>query len=141
MKKSLVFLVVTIIIIITLSFSIWVYWGSLGYSDKIKHETDSWAVIEDSNRDVMAVETTEPGVWDDLVGLRNSQAEMWVGGVVEEYDNYWGFRFRPDSIVVAEVTIEGAQSNIRGISGDLSYWINVWAKEAYVFAKVLEIHQ
>jgi hypothetical protein len=141
MKKSLVFLVVTIIIIITVSFSIWVYWGSVGYSDKIRHETDSWVVIEDSKGDVMAVETTEPGVWDDLVGLRNSQAEMWVGGVVEEYDNYWGFRFRPDSIVVAEVTIEGAQSNIRGISGDLSYWINVWAKEAYVFAKVLEIHQ
>jgi hypothetical protein len=141
MKKSLVFLVVTIIIIITVSFSIWVYWGSVSYSDKIRHETDSWVVIEDSKGDVMAVETTEPGVWDDLVGLRNNQTEMWVGGVVEEYDNYWGFRFRPDSIVVAEVTVEGAQSNIRGISGDLSYWLNVWAKEAYVFAKVLEIHQ
>jgi hypothetical protein len=141
MKKSLVLLVVTTIIVAMLSFSIWVYWSKVGYSDKIRHETDSWAVIEDSNRDVMAVETTEPGVWDDLVGLRNSQAEMWVGGVVEEYDNYWGFRFRPDSIVVAEVTVEGAQSNIRGIRGDLNYWINVWAKEAYVFAKVLEIHQ
>jgi hypothetical protein len=141
MKKSLVLLVVTTIIVAMLSFSIWVYWSKVGYSDKIRHETDSWAVIEDSNRDVMAVETTEPGVWDDLVYLRNSQTEMWIGGVVEEYDNYWGFRFRPDSIVVAEVTIEDAQSNIRGISGDLSYWINVWAKEAYVFAKVLEIHQ
>jgi hypothetical protein len=66
---------------------------------------------------------------------------MWVGGIVEEYDSYWGFRFSPDSIVVAEVTVEGAQSNIRGISGDLNYWINVWAKEAYVFAEVVEVHQ
>jgi hypothetical protein len=141
MKKSLVFLVVTTIIVVILCFSIWVYWGSVGYSDKIRHETDSWAVIKDSKGDMMAVETTEPGVWDDLVYLRNSQAEMWVRGVVEEYDNYWGFRFRPDSIVVAEVTVEGAQSNIRGISGDLSYWLNVWAKEAYVFAEVVEVHQ
>ena len=141
MKKSLVLVVILILIITIMSFSIWVYWGSVDYSDKTNHETDNWAVIEDSKGDVIAVETADPSVWDNLVNLRDNQTEMWIGGVVEEYGNYWGFRFRPDSIVIAEITIEGAQSNIQGISGDLNYWINVWARETYVLAKVIEIHQ
>jgi hypothetical protein len=141
MKRSLVLVVVVIIIITIVTFSIWVYWGSVNYSDKTIHEADNWAVIEDSKTDIIAVETTEPGVWDDLVNLRNNQTEMWIGGVVEEYSNYWGFRFRSDTIVIAEITIEGAQSNIQGISGDLNYWINIWAKETYVLTKVIEIHQ
>jgi hypothetical protein len=66
---------------------------------------------------------------------------MWIGGIVEEYDNYWGFRFDPNTIIIAEITIEGAQSNIQGISNDLNYWINVWTKQAYVLAKVIEIHE
>ncbi len=141
MKKNLVLVVVVLIITTIMSFSIWVYWGSLDYSDKTYHEIDIWAVIEDSKRDIIAVETAEPSVWDSLVNLRNNQTKMWIGGVVEEYSNYWGFRFRPDTIVIAEITIEGAQSNIQGISGDLNYWINIWAKETYVLAKVIEIHQ
>jgi hypothetical protein len=141
MKKSLVLVVILILIITIMSFSIWVYWGSVDYSDKTNHETDNWAVIEDSKGDVIAVETAEPSVWDNLVNLRDNQTEMWIGGVVEEYGNYWGFRFRPDSIVIAEITIEGAQSNIQGISGDLNYWINIWVKETYVLTKVIEIHQ
>ena len=141
MKKSLVLVVVGIIITAVICFSIWVYWGSDDYSDKTNHETDIWAVIEDSKRDIIAVETAEPSVWDDLVNLRDNQTEMWIGGVVEEYSNYWGFRFRPDTVVIAEITIEGAQSSIEGIGGDLNYWINVWARETYVLAKVIEIHQ
>jgi hypothetical protein len=140
MKKSLI-LVVVVVLIITICFSIWVYWVSVDYSDKTNHETDSWAVIEDSKGDIIAVETAEPSVWDNLVDLRDNQTEMWIGGVVEEYSNYWGFRFRPDTVVIAEITVEGGQSNIRGISGDLNYWINIWARETYVSAKVIEIHQ
>jgi hypothetical protein len=141
MKKRLVLVVVVIIIITLISFSIWVYRGSVEYSNKTNHETDNWAVIEDSKGDIIAIETAEPSAWDNLVNLRNNQTEMWIGGVVEEYSNYWGFRFRPDTIATAEITIEGAQSNIQGISGDLNYWINIWAKETYVLAKVIEIHQ
>ena len=66
---------------------------------------------------------------------------MWIGGVVEEYENKWGFRFKPETIVIAQITIEGAQSNIQGISDELDYWISVWAKEGYVLAKVAEIHE
>jgi hypothetical protein len=65
---------------------------------------------------------------------------MWIGGVVETYYNKWGFRFKPDTIIVAQVTIEGAQSYIQGISGDIDYWINTWAKETYVLARVIEVY-
>jgi hypothetical protein len=139
-KNNLFLIGVAIITIMIIGISLWVYWGSVEFLDKTKHDTNTWAVIEDTKGDVIAVETAEPSVWDNLVNLRNNQTEMWIGGIVEEYGNYWGFRFRTDTIVIAEITIEGAQSNIQGISGDLNYWINTWAREAYVLSKVIEIH-
>jgi hypothetical protein len=139
-KNNLLLVGVAITVIVIIGISLWVYWGSVDFLDKTKHDTNTWAVIEDSKGDVIAVETAESSVWDNLVSLRSNQTAMWIGGIVEEYDNYWGFRFRPDTIVIAEITIEGAQSNIQGISGDLNYWINIWAREAYVLAKVIEIH-
>ena len=123
-----------------LSFSLWAYWGEWDYPSKTKHETDGWAVIKDSKGEIIAVETTEDDIWDNIINLYSNQTEMWIGGIVEKYDNYWGFRFKPNTIVIAEITIEGAQSNIQGISGDLDYWINVWSKETYVLSKVVEIN-
>jgi hypothetical protein len=117
------------------------YWSNADYLSKTKHETDSWAVVSDSKEDIIAVETVDPDIWISLKNLMENQTEMWIGGVVEEYDNFWGFRFKPDTIIIAEITIEGAQSNIRGISQDLEYWIEIWGKQAYVFAKVEEIHE
>jgi len=140
-KNKLLLIGVVVLIIMIVGFSLWVFLGIVEYSDKIKHETDTWAVIDDSKGDIIAVETIELSVWDNLVGLCNNETEIWIGGIVEEYDNYWGFRFRPDTIVIAEITIEGAQSNIQGISEDLNYWINIWAKETYVLSRVIEIHQ
>jgi hypothetical protein len=65
-------------------------------------------------------------------------SRLWVGGVVERYANGWGFRFRPDTVRVAEITAEGLQSTIRGISEDLDYWLGLgWA---YVYAGVVEVH-
>ena len=130
-----------IIIIALVCFSTWVYLRNLDYSSKTKHETSVWAVIEDSKGDFMAVETVNPNVWSTLLNLFNNQTEMWIGGIIEEYDSHWGFRFRPDTIVVAQITIEGAQSNIQGIGGDLNYWRNIWEKEAYVLSTVIEIHE
>ena len=115
--------------------------NSIYYSEKTKHDTDTWAVIEDSKGDIIAIETTKHSVWDTIVNLHNNQTEIWIGGIVEEYDNHWGFRFRPDTTVIAEITIEGAQSTIQGISEDLNYWIITWGKEAYVFSKVVERHE
>jgi hypothetical protein len=141
MKNKLVLAVVVIIVIMVIGFSVGANWRNLDHFGKTEHETDTWAVIKDLKGDIIAVEATDPSVWHTLVYLHNNQTEMWVGGIIEEYDNYWGFRFRPDTIVIAEITIEGAQSSIQAISGDLNYWINIWTKETYVLAKVIEIHE
>lgn len=140
MSKKVVLLGIVVAAVV-LCFSAGFYWNSMTYSAKTKHETDLWAVIKDSKGDIIAVEALDPEVWDTLVMLKQNQNEMWIGGIVEEYDNYWGFHFMPDTIVVAEITIEGAQSNIQGISGDLNYWMNTWGKETYVLSRVIEIHE
>ena len=133
--------VTSTLVIVIIAFLIFTYWINSDNSNKTKHETNRWAVITDSKDDIIAVETSDSNVWDTLTNLNTNQTEMWIGGIIEEYDNYWGFRFDPDTIVIAEVTIEGAQSNIRAISEDLNYWINIWQKQAYVFAEVAEIHE
>lgn len=141
MEKKFVLVAVVVVLAVVTGSSIWIYVNHLDYVSKIRHETDRWAVITDSKGDIIAVETTSDTVWSQLVELHQNQTQMWIGGFVEEYDNTWGFRFDPDTIIVAEVTVEGAQSDIRGISGDLNYWMNVWAREAYVLANVVETHE
>lgn len=141
MKKKFILVAVIVIVVIVAGYLIWTYANHLDYLSKTRHETDRWAVIRDSKGDIIAVETPNDEVWNTLGGLLQNQTAMWVGGIIEEYDNKWGFRFNPETIIVAQITIEGAQSNIKGISEDLNYWMNVWAKETYVLAKVAETHE
>ena len=105
--------------------------------DALKHETDRWAVIKDVRGDRIAVETVSDEVWSQLVQLKENGSERFVGGIVVEYDNRWGFRFDPNNVTVAEFTAEGLQATIRYISENLDYWLDGWA---YVHAKVTEIH-
>ena len=140
MRKDLVILSVIIVVIILVS-ALLFFVNYVDYLSKTKHDTQRWAVVTDSKGDIISVETNDVEVWDTFKALILNQTERWIGGFVVEYDNFWGFRFRSDSIIVAEITIEGAQSNIGGISGDLDYWINVWSKQAYISAKVTELHE
>ena len=64
---------------------------------------------------------------------------MWIGGVVQRYDNKWGFRFKPETIIIARITIEGAQATIRFISENIDYWLNFGI--AYVGSTVIETHE
>ncbi len=132
-----------LVIIGTVVIGGYVAWSYMSYRDylgKTVHETDRWVVITDSHGDFLALETTSDQVWSQLVALHQNQTEMWIGGILEEYSNTWGFRFQPDTIIIAQITIEAAQSTIQGISNELDYWINTWARETYVLARVTEIH-
>jgi hypothetical protein len=131
----------TFVIAVVIISGVLIYWNNLDQQPKTKHETNRWAVITDSKGDIIAVETSSLTVWNDLKNLEENQTQLWIGGTIEEYDNYWGFRFNPDTIITAEITIEGAQATIQFISDDLDYWINTWQNEAYVFAQVTEIHE
>lgn len=84
---------------------------------------NGWAVIEDIHSDQIKLETTRDEVWDELVQLYLNGSERWIGGTVERYENEWGFRFDPDTIIIAEITIEVWQTTIKGISENLDYWL------------------
>ena len=71
------------------------------YSSATQHDTHRWAVIQDVDGSMLAVETTDDAVWNQFVQLHQNGTEMWIGGVVERYDNKWGFRFNPDTIIIA----------------------------------------
>jgi len=118
--------------------SIAVLMNYLDYLSAVKHETNRWAVIKDINGDMMAVEPTNDDVWSELVQMNQNGTRTWVGGKVERYGNKWGFRFSPDTVIVAEVVAEGLQATIEFISSDIEYWENLdWA---YVSSKVVEIN-
>ena len=115
-----------------------VYWFYVNSQSQVEHETDRWAVIEDVNRDRIAVEPTSDEVWFELVKLHQNGTSMFVGGIVERHGNRWGFRFKPDTIAMAQFTAEGLQATLQLISSDIDYWVNLGY--AYVNAKVVEVH-
>jgi len=125
----LIFVIVIVVVVVVVR--------DMQVRDSLRHDTARWAVIEDLVGDRIVVEPLSDQVWSQLFSLHQNGSRRWVGGIVEEYDNSWGFRFRPDSIVVAEVTAEGLQTNVRSISEDLDYWKGGYA---YVSALVVEVH-
>jgi len=135
MKKWYMAVAIIIGAIVVVSVAVWANYVDL--SNTVRHETNRWAVIEDVNGDRMAVEPIDDHIWSQLVQLNHNGTRMFVGGIVERYDNKWGFRFKPDSVRVAEFTAEGLQATIRYISENIDYWLNSWA---YVSAKIIEIH-
>jgi len=140
MKNRIILAGIILIAVFIASYLVWDYMNYLDYLSMVVHDTDRWAVIMDSHGDIIAVETTEDEVWGTLVNLYQNRSEMWIGGIVEEYGNKWGFRFKPETIIVAEQTAEGAQTWIKGLSEDLDYWINTWGRHTYVLGKVVEVH-
>jgi hypothetical protein len=139
-RKDILAIAIFVLAVVIIS-GVLIYWNDLDQQLKTKHETNRWAVITDSKGDFIAVETTSLEVWNDLKNLKEKQTELWIGGIIEEYDNYWEFRFNPDTIITAEITIEGSQATIQSISEGLDYWINIWQNQVYVFAEVTEIHE
>jgi len=128
--------VLIVLIVVVLGAAVWANYVDM--LNAVKHDSNRWAVIEDINGDRMAVEPVSDLIWAELVQLHQNGTRMWVGGIVERYTNKWGFRFKPDTVTVAQFTAEGLQTTIKDISADIDYWLNLgWA---YVGAKVVEIH-
>ena len=138
MKNRTVLAGIAILVLVVSSYLVWSYLNHLEYLKEIVHDTDRWAVIEDVNGHHLAVEPISDEVWNQLVELYENGTRMWVGGIVEEYENKWGFRFKPENITIAEVTAEGLQATIQYISENLDYWLDLGL--AYVDSKVTSIH-
>ena len=137
MRRPRLYLALFIAVLVLLA-GLAVYWFYINSQSQVEHETDRWAVIEDVNRDRIAVEPTSDEVWSELVKLHQNGTRMFVGGIVERYDNRWGFRFKPDTIAIAQFTAEGLQATLQLIKSDIDYWVNLGY--AYVNAKVVEVH-
>jgi len=103
----------------------------------VNYTNNRYVVIEDLSGDTLNVEVVNDSVWSELVQMYQSGNRRWVGGIVEKYDNKWGFRFKPETIIASDVTAEGLQASIKYISENLDYWLNGYA---YVSSKVIEIH-
>jgi len=136
MKKWYIAVAVSMgLAIIVFGVSVWVDY--VDRLNEVKHETSRWAVIEDVNGDRMAVEPISDSVWFELASLYQNKTRMWVGGIVERYGNKWSFRFKPDSVRVAQFTAEGLQGTISYISAHIDEWLGGWG---YVSSRVVEIH-
>jgi hypothetical protein len=133
-KLAVAFVALAMIVVVGGVFT----WSYIDQMSALKHETGRWAVIEDVNGGVMAVETTNNEVWSYLVELNQNGTKMWVGGIVEKYDNKWGFRFKPENVTVTQFTAEGLQATIKHISENIDYWLEL--KWAYVNSEIIEIH-
>ena len=109
----------------------------LEFSREIAHMTDRWAIIRDANGHHLAIEPTSDEVWNDIVGLWKNRKSIWVGGVLEEFGNKWGFRFKPETInsksVVFKPTccVRQAQG-FQAISETLDWWIQTWSSHGFL---------
>lgn len=135
MKKRYIAVAISIVVIAMVG--AWVWASYVDSLNAVKHDTNRWAVIEDVNGDRMAVEPTSDQIWSELVQLNQNGSSRMVGGIVEIYDNKWGFRFKPESVTVAEATAEGLQGTIQYISTHIDDWLDGWA---YISSKVVEVH-
>ena len=80
-------------------------------------------LVEDPSGDRMIVEAVDPEAIDHLVRQHGTGETKWVGGLIETFDNDYGFRFRPDTVVVANLTAGGLQAVYYDtISENLTYW-------------------
>lgn len=135
MKRLHVVGIVVFLAVLALGVYWWMSYSNLMFA--LKHGTSRWAVIVDREGSRMAVEPVSDEVWERLVQLCENQSLRFVGGIVELYENKWGFRFKPENVTVAEFTAEGLQANIRYVGENLEYWLGGWA---YVSSRVAETH-
>ncbi len=69
------------------------------------------------------VDPSRQEAMDALMEMHGTGEAKWVGGEIESFENEFGFRFKPDTIVVADLTAEGAQAVFyRTIQDDFAYW-------------------
>jgi len=125
--------------IVTLA--IFLTWQRLEYIDYCKetsHDTYMWAVIEDSRGKHLAIETQDGKTWEELRKVHENKTRVYIGGIIQEYGNKWGFRFRPDTITLSPSPPKETQATIEQLSWNMSYWRSKGL--VYIDSKVTEIH-
>jgi uncharacterized protein YpmB len=86
-KKLTIIAIVLALVMVISGVFIWMNYKQP--TDESKHETTRWALIEDSNSDHLAVDTSSDTVWFQLLQLDQNGSRLWIGGIVERYNNTW----------------------------------------------------
>ncbi|MGQ9780705.1 MAG: hypothetical protein ACUVQ8_00405 [Nitrososphaeria archaeon] len=134
-KAAAVYLIAIVMVSIFLT---WQRIEYLYYSQETAHDTYMWAVIEDSKGKHIAVETQNDKTWEELRKINENKTRLLVGGIIEKYDNKWGFRFKPDTVTLSPYPAKESQGTIEEISNNIDYWRSKGI--VYVYSKVTEIH-
>jgi hypothetical protein len=132
-------LIITTFILIFVLVSL-IYWGRLNYFEETKHSSDLWTTIEDSKGNLISIDfqNTDNNIWDTLVKLNRNGTKIFIGGIIEQYQNKWGFHFKINSIEILRSVTEDRQANIEQISSDLNHWEN--GQVVYIYSTVVETH-
>lgn len=137
MKRIRLIIVTFVLIVLFVSL---IYWGRQNYFEETKHSGDIWATIEDSKGNLISIDflNTNNNIWDTLIKLNLNKTKMFIGGIIEQYQNKWGFHFKINSIVISQSVPEDRQANIEQISLDLNHWEN--GQVVYIYSTVVEVH-
>jgi hypothetical protein len=86
---------------------------------------------------VIVVQVADRAAWNTLLSMQSSGKSMWVGGNIERSsENEWGFKFKPEGIIIAPITAEALEATLPLIKTNLNYWINIGF--VYINAKVVD---
>jgi len=137
MKRIKLIIVTFVLIVVLVSL---IYWGRLNYFEETIHSSDIWATIEDSKGNLISIDfpNTDNNIWDTLVKLNRNGTKIFIGGIIEQYQNKWGFHFKINSIEILRSVPGDKQANIEQISSDLNHWEN--GQVVYIYSTVVETH-
>jgi hypothetical protein len=137
MKRIKLIIVTFVLIVVLVSL---IYWGRLNYFEETIHSSDIWATIKDSKGNLISIDfpNTDNNIWDTLVKLNRNGTKIYIGGIIEQYQNKWGFHFKINSIEILRSVPEDRQANIEQISSELNHWEN--GQVVYIYSTVVETH-
>jgi hypothetical protein len=72
---------IAVLVLAITSVVVWLGWNHVEYLSATKHDTGQWAVIQDIEGSMLAIETTDNTVWNELVQLHQNEPrcglEVW----------------------------------------------------------------
>jgi len=97
-------------------------------------------VVEDENGDRMSIRVSSSNqeAFDALTEMAKTGERKWVGGEIQNVTNDYGFKFKSDSIIVAEtVPEESRASHYEAVQKAFDHWKEL--KTVYISGKVVSI--
>ncbi|MEA1887416.1 MAG: hypothetical protein U9N72_09415 [Bacteroidota bacterium] len=73
----------------------------------------------------MWIGTYSDSIVNEIKSVTGTDTKLWIGGgVIPDSKREYGFYFDPNTVLMAEATVEGMQTTIQQISQDPLYYQN-----------------